>query len=75
MELNNVKLYILKSGLKNRFLAQELGCHETEISQWIAGRRKPSHERLKKLSKLLKCNMSDLIPYITYSRKVVYKGE
>ena len=72
---NNIKLYILKSGLKNYYIAREIGCHETEISQWIAGRRNPSHDRLKKLSQLLKCNMSDLVPNLKFSRKAVYKGE
>ena len=40
--MNNIKEYIKKSGYKNEFIAQEIGCHHTEISQWIAERRKPS---------------------------------
>ena len=73
--MNHIKERITDSGLKNHYIARELGCHKTEISQWIAERRRPSHNRLKKLSKLLKCRMSDLIPNLKFSRKVVYKGE
>ena len=51
--MNKIKQYIKKSGYKNEFIAQELGWHKTEISQWIAERRKPTHERLKKLCEIL----------------------
>lgn len=77
--MNNIKEYIKKSGYKNDFLSQELGCHKTEISQWIAGRRQPSHERLKKLCTILKsspkikrCNMSDLLPNIKFTKTIKY---
>ena len=72
---NRLKEIINNSGYKQTFLASQLGVHKTEISQWIAERRRPSHNRLKKLSKLLKCRMSDLIPNLKFSRKVVYKGD
>ena len=75
--MNKIKEYIKKSGYKNEFIAQELGCHHTEISQWIAERRKPSHERLKKLCNLLltsprikKCNMKDLLPNIKFTKTI-----
>ena len=57
---NHIKEFARKEGRNNVWLAKELGCHRTEISQWIAGRRKPSRERLRRLAKLLRCNMSDL---------------
>jgi ribosome-binding protein aMBF1 (putative translation factor) len=57
---NNIKEWIDKRGMKNKFLADEIGCHRTDISQWIAGRRKPNRDRLRLLARLLKCNMSDL---------------
>lgn len=68
---NNIKEFIIKSGLKNKFIANEIGCHKTDISQWIAGRRTPSRERLKTLAYLLNCRMSDLFPSIKY--KMTYK--
>ena len=57
---NYIKERINDEGRTNVWLAKKLGCHRTEISQWISGRRKPSRERLRELAKLLKCNMSDL---------------
>ena len=75
--MNKIKEYIKRSGYKNEFIAQELGCHKTEISQWIAERRKPSHERLKKLCDILKsspkirkCNMKDLLPNIKFTKTI-----
>ena len=70
---NNIKEYIQKSGLKNKFIANKIGCLKTDISQWIAGRRKPNRERLKMLAHLLNCRMSDLFPNIEYKVKVNYK--
>ena len=67
---NHIKHYINKSGLKNKYITEQLGCHRTEISQWISGRRKPSRDRLKKLAQILKCRMSDLIENIEF--KVTY---
>ena len=57
---NYIKDFVKKEGRNNIWLASKLGCHRTEISQWISGRRKASRERLRKLAHLLKCNMSDL---------------
>tara|TARA_Y100000817_G_C16813086_1_gene525147 strand:- start:6 stop:230 length:225 start_codon:yes stop_codon:yes gene_type:complete len=68
---NNIKHYIKKNGLQNTYIAQQLGCHRTEISQWIAGKRKPSRDRLKKLARILRCRMQDLIENIEF--KVTYE--
>ena len=57
---NYIKHFAKKEGRNNIWLAKKLGCHRTEISQWIEGRRKPSRERLRRLANLLRCNMSDL---------------
>ena len=68
---NNIKKYIDKSGYKSNYIANQVGCFPSDISHYIAGNRMPNRERLKKLSKILKCRMKDLYPNIKYS--VTYK--
>ena len=55
-----IKEKILESGYTNKHLAKVLGVHQTEISQWIAGRRDVPKGKKGKLARLLKCKMSDL---------------
>ena len=69
-QYNNIKAYISKSGYKSNCIAGQIGCYPSDISKYISGERFPNKERLKKLSKLLKCRMKDLYPdlnfYTTY---------
>ena len=41
---------------------RQLGVHETEPSQWVAGRRRPRNDQIKQLAKLLGCKVKDLYP-------------
>ena len=50
---NNIKEFIAKSGLKNTFIAKQIGCHHTDISAWIGGYKRPNNERLKVLASIL----------------------
>ena len=65
---NNIKHFISRQGLKNTFIAEQLGCHHTDISAWIGGYKKPNNERLKKLAKILKCKQVDLYPSLRFTR-------
>jgi hypothetical protein len=65
---NNIKKYILLSGLKNTFIAKKIGCHHTDISAWIGGYKKPNALRLKMLAQILKCNQIDLYPTLKFRR-------
>jgi len=67
--LNNIKEYILRSGYKNTYIADRLGVHDTEISQWISERRTPDKGKVRELAKLLKCKMSDLYPNLNKLRE------
>tara|TARA_R100001230_G_C5627387_1_gene135707 strand:- start:207 stop:416 length:210 start_codon:yes stop_codon:yes gene_type:complete len=61
MVINNLKKKIQESGFSSKFLAENvLNVHKTELSNWIAGRRKPKTEHIRKLAKKLRCKMSDL---------------
>ena len=35
---NRIKELLVRNGLKVKWLAGELECHPTEVSQWISGR-------------------------------------
>ena len=59
---NNLKQIINSRGLKAKWISQEMGVHETEPSQWVAGRRRPRNDQIKQLAKLLKVRVKDLYP-------------
>ena len=59
---NNLKKIINDRGLKAKWISMQLGVHETEPSQWIAGRRRPRNDQIKQLAKILGCRVKDLYP-------------
>lgn len=76
---NNIKEYIDRSGYKTNFLADQMGCHPSDISHYISGERFPSRDRLNKLCVTLKtsptikkCNLKDLYPTIRFTREATY---
>ena len=59
--INNIKQRIKNAGYSMKWLAKEkLNIHHTELSNICAGRRKPTNSTLRKLSRVLRCKMSDL---------------
>ena len=71
---NNIKQYIDKSGYKSKWIAKQIGCFPSDISRYISGERVPNKDRLKKLSKLLKCRMKDLYPDLNFYTSYRIKG-
>ena len=59
---NKLKETINSSGYKQTFLASQLNVHKTEISQWIANRRRPRNEQIRDLARLLGCKIKDIYP-------------
>ena len=43
-------------------LAQQLGVHSTELSQWIANRRRPRNEQIRDLARILGCKIKEIYP-------------
>tara|TARA_R100000734_G_C3317632_1_gene110967 strand:- start:1011 stop:1283 length:273 start_codon:yes stop_codon:yes gene_type:complete len=60
MTYNRIKEKIIESGYTNKYLAKFLDVHQTEISQWISGRREIPKDKKGKLARKLNCKMSDL---------------
>ena len=65
---NNIKQFISESGYKNTYIAEQIGCHHTDISAWIGGYKKPNGDRLRKLARILKCRQIDLYPSLKFKR-------
>ena len=68
--MNNIREKIQDRGLKNVWIANQLGVKACDISNWASGERKPNQERLLKLAKICGCKLRDLYPEI--KRKTIY---
>ena len=66
--MNRIKELLARNGLKVKWIAEQVGCHPTEVSQWIAGRRTPSLRRAIKIASLLACTVEDLFPTIKHKQ-------
>jgi DNA-binding XRE family transcriptional regulator len=71
MDKQRWKEIIEDRGLTQKHIAKKIGVSETDISSYIAGRRKPNHERLVAMCKILNCKIADLYP--NSKRQVTYK--
>ena len=67
--MNRIKELLARNGLKVKWIAKQVGCHPTEVSSWIAGRRTPSLSRAIKMASLLGCTVEDLFPTTTEQQK------
>ena len=66
--MNRIKEVINESGLKAKWIAQEIGCADTDISNYCSEVRSPNHDRLIKLTKILGVTIRDLYPN---SRRII----
>ena len=71
MDKQRWKEIIEDRGLTQKHIAKKIGVSETDISSYIAGRRKPNHDRLVAMCRLLNCKIVDLYP--NSKRQVTYK--
>ena len=69
--MNKIKEVIKREGTKQKWIAEKIGVSETDVSSYIANRRKPNHERLTAMCRLLNCRIVDLYP--NSKRQVTYK--
>ena len=69
--MNKIKEVIKREGRKQKWIADKIGVSETDVSSYIANRRKPNHERLTAMCRLLNCRIVDLYP--NSKRQVTYK--
>ena len=60
--MNNIDKVIWDSGLRKNYIAEQMGVLPSMISMWISGERKPNSERIRMLTRILKCKVKDLFP-------------
>lgn len=60
-QINRLKVVLAEKGVKNKWLAENLGMDESTVSQWCTNRRQPSLETLLKVSHLLSVDIRELI--------------
>lgn len=60
--MKNIKLkeMIKKSGLKQSYIASQIGISNNTLSSYIMGRRNPKIEIALKIARILKCNVEDI---------------
>ena len=60
--MNKIKEVIREKGLRANFVADQVGVSDTDLSNYIAERRRPNHERLIAMTKIIGCSITDLYP-------------
>ena len=59
---NKIKEVIKSRRRHLKYIAERVGISDTELSNYIAGRRKPTNERLLKMASILNCRVTELYP-------------
>ena len=59
---NRIKEVVKERGKRLDYIADRVGISNTELSNYIANRRKPTNERLLKLANTLNVKVKDLYP-------------
>ena len=60
MRNNNIKLLIVEGGLRQNWVAKQVGVTTTTLSQWATNRTQPNAESLIKLMSVLECSPEDI---------------
>lgn len=62
-DLNQLKLVLVKQKKTNKWLAEQLGVNQTTVSKWCTNTTQPDLATLKRISELLKVNVSEIINF------------
>ena len=73
--MNRIKEVIREKGLRGNYICQKAGISETDLSNWIAERRKPNHTKLILLCRAIGCSIKDIYPDATKTIKYNLFGE
>jgi len=61
IQINRIKIVLVETRRKNKWLAKQLGKDVSTISQWTNNKRQPSLENLFNISKILDVDIRDLL--------------
>jgi|TARA_R100000808_G_C2100485_1_gene117721 transcriptional regulator with XRE-family HTH domain len=73
--MNRIKEVIREKGLRGNYICEKTGISTTDLSSYIAERRKPSHEKLILLCRAIGCSIKDIYPDATKTIKYNLFGE
>lgn len=62
-DLNQLKLMLVKKKKTNKWLAEQLKVNPTTVSKWCTNTSQPDLATLKRISKLLDVNVSEIINF------------
>ena len=55
-----LKEYIVKKGLKQKYIAEKVGVSEVTVSNWVKGKMRPNEQHLNELAKILDVSIEKL---------------
>jgi len=61
IEINRIKIVLVETRKKSKWLAEQLGKDTSTISQWNNNKRQPSLENLFNISKVLDVDIRELL--------------
>lgn len=61
MSINRIKAVLAENGIKNKWLAKELGKSESTISNWCTNESQPSLETLTEVANVLDVDIRELL--------------
>ncbi len=61
MSINRIKAVLAENGIKNKWLAKELGKSESTISNWCTNESQPSLETLLEVANVLNVDIRELL--------------
>ncbi|WP_179006071.1 helix-turn-helix transcriptional regulator [Winogradskyella forsetii] len=61
MSINRIKVVLVENGIKNKWLAKELGKSESTISNWCTNESQPSLETLLEVANVLDVDIRELL--------------
>jgi len=67
---SHIGFWISKRGLKQKFIAQQMGVSQEMVSKWINNKAYPRADKLFKLAVLLNVKVDDLYESVDHSANI-----
>ena len=69
--MNNIREIIKEKGLRSKWVAEQLGVAESDLSNYKSENRKVPQDKIVKLARICGVSVKDLFPEV--KRKTIYK--
>jgi|AACY02.14.fsa_nt_gi transcriptional regulator with XRE-family HTH domain len=68
MAISSYEVMLLQKGKTQKKIAEEIGSHQSHVSDWLNGRKIPNSSSLFKLAKALEVSPNELIKHLDIIR-------